>query len=203
MKYIVLLSGGLDSTVALSMMLDSGTVVEALTINYGQVHSREIDSARLVANHYGINHVVISVDPVIFGDCALTGTGNNNIPVHHAENPDETYVPARNTVLLALAAARAESVGADSIVIGANADDEMGYPDCRRSYLEAYRDVLQLGTVNHVWVVAPLLNMRKAEIVQYANDRLVPVELTWSCYRGGSEPCGNCGACESRGVVLS
>lgn len=199
-KSVVLLSGGVDSTVALDMALKAGSDVTALSVNYGQVHSRELTAARQVAMHYAVRHIVANIDPILFAGSALTG--DRDVPDGHAESPDETYVPARNTVLLALAAARAESMGADRVVIGANADDQAAYPDCRRSYLEAFRDVLQLGTVNHVWVSAPLLGLTKREIFEYAAGNEVPIWLTYSCYRGGMEQCGSCGACVSNKEMM-
>lgn len=192
MSTVVLLSGGLDSGVALAIYAAHGGV-DALTIDYGQRHRREIDSARAIAAHYNVSHTVASVDPVLFGGSALTDGAD--IPKGHADEPDATYVPARNTVLIALAAARAESIGAKRIVIGANADDAGGYPDCRPAYIQAYRDVLQQGTLGHVWVAAPLLAFTKAQVVELAADLHVPTHLTWSCYRGGEQPCGECGAC--------
>jgi 7-cyano-7-deazaguanine synthase len=189
MKSVVLLSGGLDSAVCLAL---EDEPVEALTVDYGQRHVREIDSARQVAKHYNVPHTVIELDPVLF-----TGSGLTTEPVPNgvATQPDATYVPARNTVFLALAAARAEVLGAERVVIGANADDSAGYPDCRADYILAMRDVLQQGTVGHVWVSAPLLYLTKAEIQVKADELGVPA-VTWSCYQGGQTPCGECGACK-------
>lgn len=191
MKTVVLLSGGLDSAVALALQTGD---VDALTVDYGQRHAREIMAAKDIAGHYRVAHTVVTVDPVLFKGSALTGTGA--VPIGHATTPDATYVPARNTVLLALAAARAESIGAKRIVIGANADDAAGYPDCRRAFIEAFRDVLMHGTLGGVWVQAPLIDMRRRDIRDRATELNVPVELTWSCYVGGDEPCGECGACQ-------
>lgn len=193
MKSVVLLSGGLDSAVSLAAERDA---VEALTVDYGQRHIREIDAARQIAKYYNVPHTVVKLDPVLFGGSALTG--DVDVPDGAATEPDATYVPARNTVLLALAASRAETIGARCVVIGAHADDAAAYPDCRRQYIEAIRDVLSEGTVGHVWVKAPFLGYTKAEIVQLADDLGVPIELTWSCYRGEEEPCGTCGACVGR-----
>lgn len=199
MKTVVLLSGGVDSSTALALMINQGEDIFALTVDYGQRHRREIKAATDVANYYRIKHLVARVDPLLFSGSALTV--GREVPDCHANEPDATYVPARNTVLLALAAARAESIGATKIVIGANADDEAGYPDCRRKYVEAFRDVLQLGTLKHVWLMAPLIGMTKADVLREAAKLEVPLSLTWSCYRGGSEPCGRCGACEMLGAV--
>lgn len=191
MSSIVLLSGGVDSTVALA--LTPNPVAEAVTIDYGQTHRREIESAKQIAAHYNIPHTIITIKGLPLKSAL---TGHSPIPETHAETPDATYVPGRNTILLALAASRAETIGAQRIVLGANADDAAGYPDCRREYLEAFRDVLIAGTVNKVWVTAPLLHMTKKEILNRALELKVPVGLTWSCYRGGQQPCGRCGACE-------
>jgi 7-cyano-7-deazaguanine synthase len=193
-KTVVLLSGGLDSAVALALQLQDGHEVCALTVDYGQRHAKEIGCANRIAAHYKVRQQVAAVDPVLFRGSALTGRGA--VPVGVAPEPDATYVPARNTVLLALGAAYAESVGAQTVVIGANADDAAAYPDCRPAYLEAMRDVLLEGTVGHVWVSAPLLYWRKDQIVESAKELGVPIGLTWSCYVGGDEPCGVCGACQ-------
>lgn len=197
MKTVVLLSGGLDSAVALANAPD---VVEALTVDYGQRHVREIASARKIAAHYNVPHTIVNLDPILFRGSALT-VPKRELPEGAATSPDDTYVPARNTVLLALAAARAEVVGARSVVIGCNADDFNAYPDCRRKYIEAFRDVLTEGTVSHIWVSAPFLNMTKTEVKKLGEDLGVPAGLTWSCYKGGVVPCGTCGACITRGAA--
>jgi 7-cyano-7-deazaguanine synthase len=197
MKTVVLLSGGIDSALALAMQDDE---TYTLTVDYGQRHRKEIESAAAIAKHYGANHRVMKLDPALFQGSALTGA--SEVPDGHAEEPDSTYVPARNTVLLALATALAESVGATKVVIGANADDAAGYPDCRRTYIEAFRDVILRGTVGHVWIHGPLLSLTKAQIIGLARNMDVPLHLTWSCYRGGDQPCGTCGACESLSGVI-
>lgn len=199
MKTVVLLSGGLDSAVVLAHELELGREVHALTVDYGQRHVREIASARLIAHYYGVSHTVITVDPVLFEGSALTG--DSAVPAGAATEPDSTYVPARNTVLLALGAARAEAIGAGSVAFGANADDADAYPDCRRKYVEALRDVLCEGTVGHVWLTAPLIGASKKAVIAEAERLNVPVELTWSCYQGGDKPCGVCGACATRGTA--
>jgi 7-cyano-7-deazaguanine synthase len=146
-----------------------------------------------------VPHVIAAVDPILFGGSALTTGGP--LPDVAATEPDSTYVPARNTVLIALAAARAESIGAQRIVVGCNADDAGGYPDCRPRYLTAFRDVLHEGTLGHVWVHAPLLYLTKQDVIDKAHQLNVPVGLTWSCYAGGDQPCGQCGACVLRGAA--
>jgi 7-cyano-7-deazaguanine synthase len=194
-KTVVLLSGGLDSAVALAMQRN--TYLTTLTVDYGQRHIREVDAAADIAAHYQVPNLVVTVDPRLFGGSALT-EHHAPLPDGAATAPDATYVPARNTVLLALAAAHAETLGARRIVIGANADDAGAYPDCRARYIQAFRDVLCEGTLGHVWVDAPLITTTKAEIIDLAHQLDVPIDRTWSCYAGGNEPCGRCGACQLR-----
>jgi 7-cyano-7-deazaguanine synthase len=202
MKTVVLLSGGIDSTLALAMAKAESTYVEALTIDYGQRHRREIHSAFEIAHHYDVDHKIVSVDPVLFGGSALTDD-TIALPDAPAAEPDATYVPARNTVLLAMAAARAETIDARRILIGCNADDAAGYPDCRPAYIRSFRDVLQEGTLAHVWVQAPLLSLTKVEVLQQARLLDVPLHLTWSCYEGlATGPCGRCGACRLREATV-
>lgn len=197
MKSIVLLSGGIDSTVVLHKTLASHGDVEAVTFNYGQVHIREQTAARNIAEHYGIRHTVIDVSGLL---SASALTGDCEIPTGHANEPDVTYVPARNIVFLAAAAGHAERIGAGMIAFGANADDSAGYPDCRPKFVESFREVLLCCAVKPIWLAAPLLAMTKAQIISWAISNDVPLELTWSCYRGGDVQCGNCGACESNRI---
>ena len=198
--HVVLLSGGIDSTVVLAMFKDRGYQCTAVTFNYGQKHYREILAAGDIAIHYEVEHVVVSV-PKLFGPSALLG--QKDMPVGHAESPDATVVPARNIVFLAMGAAIADARGASGLAFGANADDAAGYPDCRRGFIESMRDSIQVGTDHHVWLQAPLLSLNKSEIVQAGYDLDVPFDLTWSCYQGGEEPCGSCGACVSRAEGMS
>lgn len=194
MDSVVLLSGGVDSTVALARELSRfGGQVRALTVDYGQRHIREVEAAKKVAEFYSVDHTIVAVDSFLFSGSALTGGAA--IPKGHAENVDGTYVPARNTVLLALASALAESIGFGKIIFGANSDDEAGYPDCRAGYIESFRDVLAKGTVGHVWLSAPLMAMSKRNVVELGRTLGVPFHLTWSCYAGGESKCGVCGAC--------
>lgn len=197
MRSVVLLSGGIDSAVALDMTLDTTDPgdVEALAFNYGQRHQRELNAAYDIALHYGVKRTCINIDPQLFTGSAITRY-DVPLPKEIATEPDATYVPARNTVFLALAAARAESLGATRVVIGCNADDAGAYPDCRADYIHAMRDVLQRGTLRHIWVLAPLIYHTKAEVLDAARMRNVPIHKTWSCYEGlAAGPCGSCGAC--------
>lgn len=193
MKSVVLLSGGLDSALVLAMTAEP---VEALTVDYGQRHQKEIDAAEKIAAHYGVPWRLITVDPQLYEGTGSALLGGSEVPEGHAEQVDATYVPMRNTLLISMASVRAEILGARMIGLGANADDAAGYPDCRPSYLEGFRDVLITGTLQHIWVHAPLLYTKKSQIRALAEERGVPTGLVWSCYAGGAEPCGKCGACQ-------
>jgi 7-cyano-7-deazaguanine synthase len=193
MRTLVLLSGGIDSTVALAH-----TKAElALSVNYGQTHRRELRAATAIAKHYGVEHHEINIAAALDIPCALTGQGT--IPDTRAVEPDSTFVPGRNLVLIAIAAAWANAWGYGAVVIGANADDNAGYPDCRPKFVEALSDATSAGYGVSVW--APLVRMTKRQVIAYGRQLDIPFGLTWSCYRGGAEPCGRCGACESNGVT--
>ncbi len=205
-KAICLLSGGLDSATTLGIALRDGYETSALTINYGQLHQKEIESAENIAKHFGIEHVSIRV-PMPWGGSALL---DKNIPLPKGRNEDEmasgipvSYVPARNTIFLSLAASFAEARGADVIFIGANAIDYSGYPDCRPDFFKAFQTVIARGTKcgienKQIEIKAPLLELTKAEIIGLGYSLQIPYELTWSCYEGGKVPCGECDSCKLR-----
>jgi 7-cyano-7-deazaguanine synthase len=218
---IVLLSGGLDSTTAACFALCERVELTALTVHYGQIHARETDSARLVAQHLGIPHRVLDVPALgaAASYSALTKPTRFAVPrdgtVATSENIPITYVPLRNTVFLALAAACLESDALEllethqvsppdleaSITIGANAIDYSGYPDCRPEYYHALVETLRLGSKLGtqygvpIKIRTPLIDMSKAEIVQLAVELGAPIDKTWSCYGPGPEPCGRCDSC--------
>lgn len=196
MRSVVLLSGGIDSTLALAKAVETQDEVWTLTVDYGQRHNREIRAAHEIARHYGVPNTVASITGAVFAGSALTD--DIDVPEEHAEAPDETFVPGRNTVLVSLAVSYAESLGGGCVVIGANADDADGYPDCRRKFLESFRDTISVGTNGRVWLHAPLLSMTKADIVRECRLLGAPIDLTWSCYRGEEQPCQRCEACKSR-----
>jgi 7-cyano-7-deazaguanine synthase len=208
-RAVVLLSGGLDSATAAAWAKAEGRDLYALSFDYGQRHRKEIARAKAVAKALGAReHKVLRVPLGQLGGSALT---DRRIPVPKApakvsaigSRIPSTYVPARNTVFLALALGYAESTGASAIVIGANALDYSGYPDCRPEYLAAFERMANLATKagvegRTVKVLAPLLHMTKRDIVQAARDLDAPIGLTWSCYRGGRTPCGTCESCVLR-----
>ncbi|MFM8705454.1 MAG: 7-cyano-7-deazaguanine synthase QueC [Planctomycetia bacterium] len=204
---VVLLSGGLDSATAAAWASGKGYRLSALSIDYGQRHRCELDAARAIARVLGIvDHVVLPIDRAAFGGSALVDPGTpvpkdrssaaigHGIPV--------TYVPARNTVFLSLALAMAESRDAGSIVLGVNAIDYSGYPDCRPEYLEAFEQVARLGTKagvegRAIELVAPLATLSKADIIRLGLSLGLDYGLTTSCYDPdpGGRPCGRCDSC--------
>ncbi len=206
-RAVVLLSGGLDSYTAAAIVRAEGSRLHALTIRYGQVHAREIEAARRVASSLdAADHLELDVDLAAVGGSALTGTGR--VPKERDLDSSEvpaTYVPARNTVFLALALARAEVIGARDIVIGANAIDYSGYPDCRPAFLEAFERLAALGTKvgvdgGRVRIRAPLLTMSKVEIIRRGLTLGLDYGLTHSCYDPTPKgvPCTRCDSCRLR-----
>lgn len=207
-KAVVLLSGGLDSTTSAAMARAEGYALYALSFDYGQRHHVELERARAVAKALGVErHEVLPLPLGRLGGSALT---DDAIAVPDAPAMEAigdqipiTYVPARNTVFLSFALAYAEVVGAEAIYLGINAMDYSGYPDCRPEYLEAFQHVADLATKQGVEqggprLVAPLVQMSKADIVRAGLEHDAPLGLTWSCYRGGEVACGTCESCVLR-----
>ncbi len=204
-KAVVLVSGGLDSATVLAMARREGWACHALSVDYGQRHRAELEAAAAVASALGaVEHRVVRVDLGAFGGSALTDPA---IPVPKAPSAGipSTYVPARNTILLALALAYAEVTGADAIFTGANAVDYSGYPDCRPEYLAAFEAMANLATKRAVEgspivVRSPIVRLGKAEIVLRGHELGVDFSMTVSCYdadeRGAA--CGLCDACRLR-----
>ena len=206
---VVLLSGGMDSATCLALAAERDRPVHALTVVYGQRHLREIRSARALARHYRVaSHSIVEIPVGSLLRSSLTDrsaalpTGRTRL---RARIPS-TYVPARNTLLLALALGVAESRRARSIYLGVNAIDYSGYPDCRPEFLRAFARLARLATrvgVEEGWapsVRAPLLRLGKDQIVRLGERLGVPWSLTWSCYAGGRRPCGRCDSCRLRAL---
>ncbi len=207
MKAVCLLSGGLDSCVTACIAKNAGYELYALTFDYGQRNSREIKSSFSVASAIGVHeHRIVKLDLSWIGGSALTDVSidmpergsaeeivyNKSIPI--------SYVPMRNTVFLSVGGAYAEAIGADVVFIGANEVDYSHYPDCRSEYFDAVRRVFHMGSKRGVegapvGIVTPLIAMSKAEIVRRGMELDAPLDLTWSCYSGGSIACGRCDSC--------
>lgn len=211
-KAVVLLSGGIDSTTCLALAVDElGTKnVLALNMLYGQKHDRELESAKAVAEHYGVPYYEMDMSVVMqYSDCPLLKHSDRSIK--HESYGDQlkekggsgivdTYVPFRNGLFLSAAASFAMSMGASYVLYGAHADDAAGnaYPDCSVEFADAMRRAVIAGTGGCVTLEAPLVMKNKAEVVRLGLGLGAPYELTWSCYEGGAEPCGECGTCIDR-----
>jgi 7-cyano-7-deazaguanine synthase len=207
---VLLLSGGLDSTTLLALATQEGYEVNALTFRYGQRHGVEIDRARRIAEHYNVaRHVVAEIDLRQFGGSALT----SDIEVPKDRAPDDlshgipvTYVPARNTIFLSFALAWAEVLHASEILIGVNALDYSGYPDCRPEYIRAYEAMANLATragvegTARMTIRTPLLQLSKREIIELGLSLGVDYAMTVSCYDPAPDgsACGHCDACQLR-----
>ena len=206
---IALLSGGLDSATAAALALEAGHRVIGLSFDYGQRHRQELTAAQRIASSLELeSHHCISVNLAAWGGSALTdpklvvptdGLKDNVIP--------PTYVPGRNTVFIAVGLSLAEAKGAQRLVLGVNAVDYSGYPDCRPDYLEAFQNLAHLsskagreGQGIQLW--APLVSWSKTRIVTEALRLGVPIRETWSCYVGGESPCGLCDSCRIRDAAL-
>ncbi len=203
---VILLSGGLDSASALAIAKALGLTPYAMSFRYGQRHVAEIQAAQAVAAQLGVaRHIVVDIDLRAFGGSALTA----DIPVPVDRQADEgipiTYVPARNTIFLSYALAWAEVLGARDIVIGVNAVDYSGYPDCRPEYIAAFQAMANLATKtaidgNRVTIHTPLIWLTKSQIIRRGLDLGVDFGLTRSCYQLTEDglSCGRCDACSIR-----
>jgi 7-cyano-7-deazaguanine synthase len=204
-RAVILLSGGLDSATALAIARDAGFACYALSLDYGQRHRAELQAARRVAEAGGVvEHKILPLSLDAIGGSALTDraievpeAGGSGIPV--------TYVPARNTVFLALALGWAEVLGSTDLFVGVNAVDYSGYPDCRPAFIEAFEHLANLATKAGVeggnfCVHAPLIEMSKAEIIRAGTELGVDYGLTVSCYQADDEgrACGRCDSCRLR-----
>ncbi len=203
---IVLLSGGLDSMVSAAMARAAGYRIFALTIDYNQRHRIELDAAAKIAAVLGAErHIAMPLDLSRFGGSALTDS-RIDVPKSGVEpGIPVTYVPARNSIFLSLALGWAEAVGARDLVIGINALDYSGYPDCRPAFVSAFEAMAVQATKagndgERFTVHAPLVNMSKADIARAANDLGLDAGMSWSCYdpTPAGQPCGACDSCRLR-----
>ena len=202
---VVLVSGGLDSATVLAMAVAGGWRCHALSVDYGQRHRSELAAAAQVARALGaVEHRIAHIDLGVFGGSALTDAAIE-VPTRPSSGIPVTYVPARNTIFLALALAHAEVTGSDAVFTGANAVDYSGYPDCRPEFLAAFERLANLATKravegSPVRIEAPIVHMTKAQIVRHGHELGVDFALTVSCYNADAagRACAGCDACRFR-----
>ncbi|MCL2888007.1 MAG: 7-cyano-7-deazaguanine synthase QueC [Elusimicrobia bacterium] len=202
-KAVILFSGGMDSTVCLYWAMAQGYECHTLTISYGQKHLKEVAVARALAEKAGAETHFIKLDmPWLAGATSLVG--GKKIPSQNLKEIGRklpsTYVPARNLLFVSLAASLADSIGAEAIVLGPNAVDFSGYPDCTPQFYAPLARALKKGTRlgKNFKLLTPLIKLSKAEIIKLGRALNAPLEKTWSCYNGGKTPCGKCDACKLR-----
>ena len=197
LKALVLLSGGLDSTTVLSHALSKGYEVTCLSFDYGQRHSIELQSSRKIAEKMKVERKVFSLDLRQFGGSSLTSDIDVEEGKFVREEVPNTYVPGRNIIFLSIAGAIADIKKCETIMIGVNAVDYSGYPDCRPEFISSMEKSLRTGLAfsSRLKIEAPLQTMSKAEIIKYGMKLGTPYELTHSCYLGNEEACGKCDSC--------
>lgn len=210
-KALVLFSGGVDSTTCLALAIDKygAENVTALSVYYGQKHSKELEAARKIKDYYNVELIDLDLSKMFeYSDCSLLSGSEEEIP-HESYSeqikktdgkPVSTYVPFRNGLFLASAASIALSLGCEIIYYGAHSDDAAGsaYPDCSAEFNAAMNEAIYLGSGKQVRITAPFVNMSKAQVVKRGVELGVPYEMTWSCYEGGDKMCGVCGTCRDR-----
>jgi 7-cyano-7-deazaguanine synthase len=202
-KAIVLLSGGLDSAVALYLAKSKGYEVYALSFSYGQKHTKELEFAKNLAKKAGAKeHKIVNIALNSWGGCSLTDD-SMEIKTGNTETSDipDTYVPARNMVFLSVAASYAEATKAQDIFIGISQVDYSGYVDCRQEFIDAMEKAINQGTElaveqkKPIMIRAPFINKTKAEEIILGLELGLDFADTWSCYKGGEKPCGECDSC--------
>ena len=206
MKALVLFSGGVDSTTCLALAVNKygSENVLAMSIGYGQKHSRELESAEKLADYYGVRLRKLDLAPLFEGsDCSLLTSSDSEIPQESYSaqlektngKPVSTYVPFRNGLFISCAASVALSNGCCEIWYGAHRDDAAGnaYPDCSEEFNSLMSGAVKTGSGDQLMVYAPFIDKNKADVVKIGLELNVPYELTWSCYEGNDYPCGKCG----------
>ncbi len=202
-KAVVLLSGGLDSATALYLAKSQGYEVYAMSFDYGQRHKKELECATKISEKVGVNkHVTVKTDFTLWGGSALTDK-DIDVPKGDEKRTDipATYVPARNMIFLSYAASYAEAIGAQDVFIGVSEIDYSGYVDCRKEFIEAMENAINMGTVcsvehgRRIKLHTPFIDMKKSEEIEIGMKLGVDYSMTWSCYRGEAIACGTCDSC--------
>ena len=201
MKSVIIYSGGLDSTVLLYKLASENALAEAVSINYGQRHAKELEFARKNCQKLGANFNLIDLSSLspVFGGSALT---NKNVEVPDGDYAESnialTVVPNRNMIMLSIAAARAMALGCDSVAYAAHSGDHALYPDCTNEFAGALANAIRLADARKIELLRPFINIGKSQIVRLGADLGVDFSMTWSCYKGGDLHCGKCSTCRER-----
>ena len=215
MKALVLLSGGVDSATCLGLAVQKYGAAEvfALSVYYGQTHSKELEAAQKVADFYGVALKRLDLSVIFEGsNCSLLADSSNDIPLQsYAEQlsatggkPVSTYVPFRNGLFLSAAASVALSHGCEVIYYGAHSDDAAGnaYPDCSEKFNSAMGEAIYTGSGEQLKIIAPFVSLNKSQVVKMGLELGVPYKYTWCCYSGGEKPCGKCATCRDRAAAF-
>jgi 7-cyano-7-deazaguanine synthase len=199
-KAVVVYSGGMDSFTVLNTAIQNGLDVYALSFNYGQKHSKELEIAAQVCRELGVSHKVVDITAInsLMANSSLTSDAE--IPEGHYEddNMKSTVVPNRNMVLLSMAIAYAVSLEASKVYYGAHSGDHHIYPDCRPEFVEAMNAVSKIANYQSVEIVTPFLHSSKGDILKTGLKLNLDYSKTWTCYNGRAKSCGKCGACNER-----
>ena len=200
-KIVLVLSGGMDSAVLLYHLLDAGHIVKTLSINYGQRHVRELDSAAALSGRVGVEHRIVDLSTInpLLGNNSLS-SDQTEIPEGHYEEESMklTVVPNRNMIMLSVAVGWALALRFDAVAYGAHSGDHAIYPDCREEFAQALDRAVSLCDWHGMRLMRPFVKMDKGEIAKRGAALGVPFDLTWTCYNGGEVHCGKCGACQER-----
>lgn len=205
MTAVVVTSGGMDSTTAVYWAHQYFGDIECMSFDYGQRHKKELEYARANADALGVKHNIVDLTGItdLIASSALTNPDIDVPEGHYAEdNMKITVVPNRNAMMINIATARAVAIGAEAVVVGVHSGDHAVYPDCREEFIglqEATLHVANEGFIKpNFQLVAPFLNMTKAEIASLGDQLVVPWHMTWTCYKGGDIHCGRCSTCVER-----
>jgi len=197
---VIIYSGGMDSYTVLHQAIRDGYCVHALSFNYGQKHSKELEYAKAVTEKLNVEHKIVDITSInqLIGGSALTD--NVEMPEGHYEEESmkQTVVPNRNMILLSLAVGYAVSIDAEAVYFGAHSGDHAIYPDCRTEFVHAMNDVCKIANYSPVEVRAPYLKASKIEILAQGLAMNLDYSETWTCYNGRAQACGKCGACQER-----
>ncbi len=201
-KLVVILSGGMDSATLLYHLADAGHEIKTLSINYGQRHVRELESAAALSTRLVVEHQIAdlrSINPLLGTGNSLSGT-DIEVPEGHyeEENMKLTVVPNRNMIMLSVAVGWAVSLKFDAVAYGAHSGDHAIYPDCREEFANALDKAVNLCDWHAMRLMRPFVDMDKGDIAKRGYELGVPFELTWTCYKGLEKHCGKCGACQER-----